>query len=71
MKEETAQQEKPCIHTWETGKHEWNTLHWKHQASENLFYWIPTCPSCGWIDTLGMVRELSFWKRLRVLFLMF
>lgn len=59
----------PCLYTLETGKHEWTCLHWRSQT-DGLFS-IPQCPECGWIDTRRMVRELSFWRRLRVLFLIY
>lgn len=61
--------EKPCIYTLETGKHEFTGLTWKHQAND--LFWIPYCPSCRWIDTKRMIRELSFWQRLRILFIQF
>jgi hypothetical protein len=46
----------PCIHTVETGKHEWNTLHSVHQANDR--YWFRQCPTCGWIDTEDFAREV-------------
>lgn len=48
-------QAKPCIHTLETGKHEWNCFHWVHQAYAPFSY--PQCPTCGWIDLDLMVKE--------------
>lgn len=53
-------QDKPCIHTLETGKHEWNCFHWVHQAHAPFSY--PQCPSCGWIDLDLMVKEAGLVK---------
>jgi len=54
-KHDQAVQEKPCIHTIGTGKHEWNCFHWVHQAHAPFSY--PQCPTCGWIDLDLMVKE--------------
>ena len=48
-------QEKPCIHIYETGKHEYNCLTWKH--FKDALFWIPTCQTCGWIDTQRILDE--------------
>ena len=65
MEESSACQAEPCLYTLETGKHEWNSLHWKHQANDEI--WIPHCPKCGWVDISRMMRALSFWQRVKIL----
>ena len=47
----------PCIHTVETGKHEWNGLHSIHQAHDR--FWFKRCPTCGWIDTEDFAAEVE------------
>lgn len=56
MPEPAASQTPKCIHTFETGKHERNTLHSVHQANDR--YWFRQCPTCGWIDTEDFAREV-------------
>lgn len=64
IKESGCSQELSCIYTIETGKHEYNTLHWRHQSND--FLWIPYCPSCGWIDTRRMLKELNILRRFQI-----
>lgn len=56
-----------CIYTWETGKHEWNTMYSVHQA--NAPFWFKRCPSCGWIDLKRMINDIPFWTRLKYAFM--
>jgi hypothetical protein len=66
LDDKQAYQDPPCVHTLATGKHEWNCLHSKHQANDPI--WIPYCPTCGWIDTRKMLREIGLKTRLKILF---
>ena len=58
--------ELPCVHTHETGKHEYSSLHWNHRKGYLLS--VPLCPSCGWIDTERMIREISLWAKLKLFY---
>ena len=60
-----ARQEKPCIYVWETGKHEWQCLTWRHYPDAPVF--IPFCSTCGWVDVARIFTELSFKQRLKLL----
>lgn len=62
-------QEERCIYSMKDGTHFTDYLRFYHQANEEMFYWIPTCPKCGWIDTKGMVKQLSLWKRIKLIFI--
>lgn len=46
----------PCVYTYETGKHETYQLTSEHQAGYK--FWIPKCPSCGWVDTEEILRQI-------------
>ena len=56
----------PCIHTLETGKHEYNCLTWQHYPNAPVF--IPFCSTCGWVDVSRIFNELSLKQRLLILF---
>jgi len=52
-----ASEEPPCVRTLETGKHEYFSLTWRHQPKAK--FWIPYCPSCGWVDTEEILKEIE------------
>lgn len=57
--------EEPCHHTWETGKHEWNTL---TSTGSECGIGYDFCSSCHWVDIRGTIKRASLIKLLKVHF---
>lgn len=54
--EEKAAEKEKCLYTFETGKHEYHGLHYTHYANSRIS--IPHCPSCGWVDTEAIIKDV-------------
>jgi len=60
-----AKQTPPCIHTVETGKHEWYTL---HSTGSKCGIGYDFCPSCNYVDIKGTIKRAGLFKLLKVYF---
>lgn len=58
-----ASQTPPCIYTVETGKHEWNTLHWTGSECGISYEY---CPDCRYVNIRGAIKSAGLLKLLRV-----